>query len=814
MRERWSRLWSEPMPDAIRAVGEKIRQAAPSSVVPRVIRRTYARKFFAAVLVAMVVMAGVGSATYTQVQGTLDDQVEQQLTSTAELQADGIEAWVESKRTETKSISSAWQFQLGNEQAASSFLFQRSSALGQQDITAIHYVDYSTGEIRESTASSLEGKTVSEVGLPWDDLSENINPEPDRVYVSSKTFASPIDDEASFVLASKPPENAEAAVLVTVSLPERIAATEQTMTGSQTTLYGASGSPVVSTAENGTITGPTESVTNGTLLDKSGDRVVAYTPVEGVEWTLSTAVPAATAYSVRDSVGGGLLLTILAAIGSLGAVAVFVGRRTTHRLSELTRRAEEMSDGNLDVDLETESIDEFGTLYDSFDEMRGSLKQTLDETEALNTHLETKAEEYRRVMEQCAAGDIACRMDPDSESEAMADIARTYNETMGELGGVIADAQAFSDSVAEASAETSASVADVTETSETVSESMATILDDIVEQDDHLDDVTERMNDFSATIQEVTASASEVADRAAAASERGEYSRDAASDAIAELRAIESATENTVEQVEELESVIEEIESVVGFIDQIASQTHILALNASIEAARAGEAGDGFAVVADEVKDLAEETQEATGKIDSAIDRVREQTDATATDIRQTRTRVGEGSETIEAAMEAIDTIVDDVEETADGIQEIRRATERQAHATTEVVSMVEDVSEISERTSESAQDVTAATEAQTASLDAVSERVDDLSSRASDLRSALDRFDVATGGDAQATDAQSLAPADEVETSLEGHEHATDATDSQSGDTPVQTEQGGSPAQPEPLAKPDGGDGGVDSDT
>ncbi|KTG29011.1 chemotaxis protein [Haloferax profundi] len=744
MRKRWLRgrkLVPERLFDSLTA---RISSVIPSSTVSRAVRKTYARKFFTAVVLAMVVMAGVGAVTYTQVQESLDDQVEQQLTSTAELQADGFESWIASKRLETRTTSAAWQLQLGNQQAVSSYLFQRSSELGQDDLTAIHYVDFATGEIKESTASSLEGTTVSEAGLPWGDIEQNVNPEPNLVYVSSETFSSPVDGKQSFALASKPPENAESVVVVTVGLPARVAQTEQTMAGSRTTLYESDGSEIVSTAENESVPAAASALdANGTALEQTDDAVVAYTTLDGVDWTLSTAVPTSSAYSVRDSVGSGLLVTILTAIGALGAVALVVGRRTTRTLGELTTRAEEMANGDLDADLETERIDEFGTLYSSFDEMRVSLRQNLRDAEELNAHLESKAEAYRRVMERCAEGDIACRMDPDSESEAMADIARTYNQTMDELGTVIADAQTFSESVAEASEETSASVGDVNEASEAVTASMTTILDDVVEQDDHLDDVTERMNDFSATIQQVSASAAEVADRADAAVDRGEYGRDAAAEAVAELRTIETATENTVEQVEELETVIGDIESVVDFIDQIASQTHILALNASIEAARAGDAGDGFAVVADEVKQLAEETQDATGQIGSSIERVREQTEATATDIRETQTRVGEGSETIEEAMGAIDTIVDDVEETADGIQEIRRATERQARATSEVVSMVEDVSEISERTSAGARDAVGATEEQTASLSDVSERVDRLAERAGDLRVALDRFDV-----------------------------------------------------------------------
>jgi methyl-accepting chemotaxis protein len=61
---------------------------------------------------------------------------------------------------------------------------------------------------------------------------------------------------------------------------------------------------------------------------------------------------------------------------------------------------------------------------------------------------------------------------------------------------------------------------------------------------------------------------------------------------------------------------------IVGLIQGIAGQINLLALNATIEAARAGEAGRGFAVVAQEVKSLANQAARATEQIAGEIDSV------------------------------------------------------------------------------------------------------------------------------------------------------------------------------------------------
>jgi methyl-accepting chemotaxis protein len=109
-------------------------------------------------------------------------------------------------------------------------------------------------------------------------------------------------------------------------------------------------------------------------------------------------------------------------------------------------------------------------------------------------------------------------------------------------------------------------------------------------------------------------------------------------------RAVEE-TLQTDGTVHGLAESADRIGDVVRLISDIAAQTNLLALNATIEAARAGEAGKGFAVVASEVKSLATQTAKATEEIASQITQVRGVTQEAVKAIKQIRGTIDEVNE-------------------------------------------------------------------------------------------------------------------------------------------------------------------------
>ena len=124
--------------------------------------------------------------------------------------------------------------------------------------------------------------------------------------------------------------------------------------------------------------------------------------------------------------------------------------------------------------------------------------------------------------------------------------------------------------------------------------------------------VASASEESSANVQSVAGATDEMAASVAEISRQVQESSRIANEAVAQAS-------KTDARISQLSQAAGRIGDVVKLITAIAEQTNLLALNATIEAARAGEAGKGFAVVAQEVKQLAAQTAKATDEIRGQI---------------------------------------------------------------------------------------------------------------------------------------------------------------------------------------------------
>ena len=150
----------------------------------------------------------------------------------------------------------------------------------------------------------------------------------------------------------------------------------------------------------------------------------------------------------------------------------------------------------------------------------------------------------------------------------------------------------------------------------------------------------------------------------------------------------------SAEKVESLGKLSSSINGILNVIRGIAEQTNLLALNASIEAARSGESGRGFTVVSDEIKKLAEKTNQETVKIAEIINSISGEVNLVRQSTAEVDANVDAGLALTEVVKKDLRNILKDVSENEFQISEIVTSTEEQLIASVEITKAANDITD------------------------------------------------------------------------------------------------------------------------
>ncbi|WP_408960088.1 methyl-accepting chemotaxis protein [Natrinema sp. 74] len=738
------------------------------------VRRSYALRFLSALVVVFLVVGLFGASIYAHTGNELRTDVESQLVSDAQKDANRLDIWFRSTERYLGSLPRSVAFRNDDRVAIADSLHRMNDRTAFE---GAYYVDAETGAVRASAGTNAVIDDGNLSATVRDRLAAATADE------SQVVFSAPFRTDGgrpALLAVSRVPGQADRIVVGLVDLESL----SQYMIGSDETndviVVDGNGTVVLAEdrsllLEDDALDSSAVSAANGTTSlaadgNTSGDTVVGYAALTNADWTLTARVPASQAYSLQSDISTQILAMLAVVFGSFLLLGATVGRNTAGSLQDLAERAAAIEDGDLDESLESDRSDELGDLYRSIDRMRRSLRERLEETEAaraeaerarteserFSRQLERTADAYGETMRACADGDLTRRLDPDAESEAMATVATEFNAMMDDLETTVAATRAFADAVDEAAASTADGVVEVRSASEQVTTSVQEIADGAERQSTHLAAIGDEIDELSTTTQQIAATSSQVASLAERTASTSADAREAAQRAIAGMNAIEDEATDAVAEVDRLEAEIEAIDDLLEFIGDVTAETDMLALNASIEAARSSSEDAQFSAVAEEVKSLAADTQEAATDIEERLERVSAQTEQVAAVVRETDARIADHRSAVETTVDALEEISAFVEETNDGVQEISAATQQQAGATQEVVTMTDDVTAISEETSVEAETVAAAAEEQTSSLVEVSHTATSLSERARELADALSSFEVS----AEPSDSAAIEPA------------------------------------------------------
>lgn len=370
----------------------------------------------------------------------------------------------------------------------------------------------------------------------------------------------------------------------------------------------------------------------------------------------STEVNQALDKGMTSTIRSVALLTILVLLVA-GIVSLLIAASIANPVKRITRAAQRIAEGDLNVELTAKSRDEIGQLAEAF-------KQTIGQL----TNYQSYIDEISDTLHSVANGNLIIQLHMDYTGqfgklkESITDLATRLNQT-------ILTIMSSSEQVASGS--------------DLLSGSSIALSQGATEQ--------------ASAVQQLTASLEEIASQTTLNTENARKANELAMDA--ENQAVKGNEQmgQMLAAMADIDESSNSINKIIKVIDDIAFQTNILALNAAVEAARAGQHGKGFAVVAEEVRVLAAKSANAA----------KETTELIESSIR----KVAAGTKIASSTAAALDEIVEKVKQAADLVEDIAVASEEQSAAVEQVNQGIFQVSNVVQSNAATSEESAAAAE-------------------------------------------------------------------------------------------------------
>lgn len=381
--------------------------------------------------------------------------------------------------------------------------------------------------------------------------------------------------------------------------------------------------------------------------------------------------------SYRGSQIQGMVITLILVV--ILVVSVGIGLYYAKRLSEIVTKpidemkyiAEQLAEGNLDVQVDYESADEFGDLADSFRKTCSTIKNIIEDLSYILAELK------------------------DGNYQVYSKNAAMY---VGNFKQIVEDLRTMADKQSDALFQINQAVEQVS----TGADQLANGAQDIAEGAGEQANAIERLND---TIEDV-------ANIAATSAENAVKTANTIKNAVVEAERGKTEVTELINAMTRITETSKEIENIIATIEDIASQTNLLSLNASIEAARAGEAGRGFAVVAEQIGKL------ATDSAHSAV--------TTRTLISKSLSEIDNGNQIVDNTTAIIANIISNMENFEELVFGVAKASEEQSEMLKKVQDSIGQISTVVSNNSAAAEETSAVSE----ELSAQSESLNELTSQ------------------------------------------------------------------------------------
>lgn len=350
-----------------------------------------------------------------------------------------------------------------------------------------------------------------------------------------------------------------------------------------------------------------------------------------------------------------LALTVISIIG-ISLILSYILKKKLQPINSVVVAAENIANGKLNIELQSQTNDEIGYLANSFQITVNALKSIIqDETYLLqemangNFNIESKAEAYY-------IGDFQ-------------PILISLNEINNKLSTTLKQ-------INESASQVSIAADQMANTSQTLAEGST--------------EQASAVEELLATIHEVSDQVEQNAKEASHASNKADVVGKLAKTSNSQMSQMTAAMNQITE-------TSKQIVIIINTIEDIAEQTNLLSLNAAIEAARAGEAGKGFAVVAEEIRQLANQSSEAANN--------------TRTLIETTIKEVENGNQIAEETAASLQEVTSGIYHITEIADLVKESSKKQASSMEQINLGIEQISDVVQSTSATAEESSATSE-------------------------------------------------------------------------------------------------------
>jgi len=205
--------------------------------------------------------------------------------------------------------------------------------------------------------------------------------------------------------------------------------------------------------------------------------------------------------------------------------------------------------------------------------------------------------------------------------------------------------------------------------------------------------------EITSTTEELSASSTQIADHAKTvvdiAQKTWEDTKKGATaieSMIMKMSEIHQDSQKSAEEIIALGRKSKEIAKVMEIINTIADQTKLLAFNAALEASSAGEAGKRFGVVAAEIRRLADSVTDSTGEIEAKINEIQEAVNNLAVASEKSSQGIEQGLNFSADTAGLLSEIVGAAHATMDSAKQISLSTQQQRTANSQVVTALREI--------------------------------------------------------------------------------------------------------------------------